>query len=588
MTTTYASTKDRLDQANLLLAPTKPLLQGQFIPTCAPDGHFPSADGLAPSWWDETVTGAFGALKGLWNFVEELSGLAPDSLDPAKVMGAYQEAKVTLQRIDRFLKDLDFPIAPVISRGEAYLGLESQAKANSDAVGRGRTSLAGSWEGPASTAALGHVDAWKETLEGARGLYLGMHHAVRWAGEAFRDARNAALPYVQPCYNRIRAAKPSVGLSVGIGLAIPGAGAGSYALQLVHYAFTVRDEMYQLLIDATAAANEHTAKGSWHLGELSRHRTTARRVISLLDTGRDDYRPTQQDQFLKQNTGSGHRKIDDECLQIIAHEKGRDELPPGYHELTDDEMRARGLHPELYRDEETGFESHVYEYTDPATGESHLVVTFGDTNDTADIYEDASGGIAYSRQTAQTDAVVRDLQQSEGTKEQRESGTYGRAADHTVFAGYSLGGRHATTASAMTGNPAVTFNAAGANDPQLAYYAGEQNRPVEDVRSDLDGRNIRHYHTEEDLLTRAQTSAQKDGAAIHPGSGQTTTLDDGGHSDYHRGSIGAATEAHLPDELIEDYNRTHGTTIKHGETNSPDPRVAPDGRPKHGRGRVMH
>jgi hypothetical protein len=74
------------------------------------------------------------------------------------------------------------------------------------------------------------------------------------------------------------------------------------------------------------------------------------------------------------------------------------------------------------------------------------------------------------------------------------------ACPHMVMTGHSLGGALASLGALLTGNPAVTFNAAGLNDATLEVFGID---PV-DARSRAAAGLVRAYRVASDALTSVQ------------------------------------------------------------------------------------
>ena len=91
---------------------------------------------------------------------------------------------------------------------------------------------------------------------------------------------------------------------------------------------------------------------------------------------------------------------------------------------------------------------------------------------------------------------------------------------NVVFTGHSLGGGEASAAAAVTGQPAVTFNAAGINGNTLSRYGVSL-----DQASDAAGNGqIRRYNVENDILTNAQQGGLS-GLALPDAIGYEITLE---------------------------------------------------------------
>ena len=142
--------------------------------------------------------------------------------------------------------------------------------------------------------------------------------------------------------------------------------------------------------------------------------------------------------------------------------------------------------PKTLTDEKTGLTSGIY--TD---GRGHYVVAFAGTvtNESGDIKADVQQGAGMSNaQYNQAIALARNVNQLAGP-------------GNVAFAGHSLGGGLAAAASASTGAPAVTFNAAGVSNETLRSV-GFANPNDARAAFETNGQ-IRSYSVDGDVLTTA-------------------------------------------------------------------------------------
>lgn len=146
--------------------------------------------------------------------------------------------------------------------------------------------------------------------------------------------------------------------------------------------------------------------------------------------------------------------------------------------------RELTVDPSLLEDKNTGLRAAVY--TD---GQGHYVVAFaGTTTDNwSDALTDGAQAVGMSgTQYEQATQLARTVQQAAGT-------------GNVAFTGHSLGGGLAATASAATGAPAVTFNAAGVSNETLRRL-GFLN--PNDVRAEVQNKGqIRSYSVDGDWLS---------------------------------------------------------------------------------------
>ena len=162
----------------------------------------------------------------------------------------------------------------------------------------------------------------------------------------------------------------------------------------------------------------------------------------------------------------------------------------GYRRLTDAEVRALGIDPAILRNDADGFASGIM------VKDGHYVVVMAGTDfgTTADVTEDAIGAVTVSSQSAD---AIRVAQAVNGSP---------TLANNAVYVGHSLGGRLASVASMESGNPAVTFNAAGVSSATVSYMAAQNGISTADMYSQLSAGQVRQYSTADDPLTNVQES----------------------------------------------------------------------------------
>lgn len=144
------------------------------------------------------------------------------------------------------------------------------------------------------------------------------------------------------------------------------------------------------------------------------------------------------------------------------------------------------IDPKTLHDDKTGLTSGIY--TD---GKGHYVVAFAGTvtNESGDIKADVEQGAGMSNaQYNQAIALAKNVNQLAGP-------------GNVAFTGHSLGGGLAATASAATGAPAVTFNAAGVSNETLRSV-GFANPNDARAAFETNGQ-IRSYSVDGDVLTTA-------------------------------------------------------------------------------------
>jgi hypothetical protein len=161
----------------------------------------------------------------------------------------------------------------------------------------------------------------------------------------------------------------------------------------------------------------------------------------------------------------------------------------GYKRLSDEEVRALGIDPALLRDPATGFAAGIFK-----KGKEFVVAIAGTDPGTEDATEDATGSMTVSRQSADAIRLGQAVNASRSL------------SNNAVYVGHSLGGRLAAVASMESGNPAITFNAAGVSPATVAYMASEQGISTAAMYGRLDAGQVRQYSTADDPLTNIQES----------------------------------------------------------------------------------
>jgi hypothetical protein len=159
----------------------------------------------------------------------------------------------------------------------------------------------------------------------------------------------------------------------------------------------------------------------------------------------------------------------------------------GYKRLSDKEVWALGIDPALLRDPATGFAAGIFK-----KGEEYVVAITGtDFSTSPDVNEDAIGAMTTSPQSQNAVRLAQAVNAS-------------AISDDSVYVGHSLGGRLAAVASMESGNPAITFNAAGVSPATVAYMASKQGISTADMYTKLRYGQVREYSTADDPLTNIQ------------------------------------------------------------------------------------
>jgi hypothetical protein len=163
----------------------------------------------------------------------------------------------------------------------------------------------------------------------------------------------------------------------------------------------------------------------------------------------------------------------------------------GYTRLSDEEVRALGIDPALLRDPATGFAAGIFK----KGGQYVVAITGTDFGTVEDVTEDATGAMTMSPQSGNAVRLAQAVNASPAL------------SDNAVYVGHSLGRRLAAVASIESGNPAVTFNAAGVSPATVAYMASEQGISTADMYAKLSNGQVREYSTADDPLTNIQQNS---------------------------------------------------------------------------------
>lgn len=163
-------------------------------------------------------------------------------------------------------------------------------------------------------------------------------------------------------------------------------------------------------------------------------------------------------------------------------------LPENTRRATRGDLVALGLHDgthDMTRIADSDFRSEVFVRTDPATGQENYVIAFKGTTPSSG--EDWRNNV---RQGLGRDAAYYNQAMEIGAT--ANSAAPGRVS----FVGHSLGGDMASAASASTGAPAHTYNAAGLHPNTVRRYGPDAiaNAPVE------------AYYVDGDILSVTQDS----------------------------------------------------------------------------------
>ena len=208
-------------------------------------------------------------------------------------------------------------------------------------------------------------------------------------------------------------------------------------------------------------------------------------------------------------------------------------LPPGWSEVTPEEIRALGLDPADFADGGSGFASALYRREDgsyvlayrgsdngpdwPNNFAQGLGIT-GDIGETIGAGLPVVAGLAGSLLGPLGAVAGIDLGQrlggavTDGTSQYEQAMDLAARVDGAVgpgnlaFTGHSLGRGLAAAASMATGEPAVTFDAAGVHPDTAAYAASLRGdgATAQSVMAEANGSDIRAYRISDDILTSVQ------------------------------------------------------------------------------------
>lgn len=185
--------------------------------------------------------------------------------------------------------------------------------------------------------------------------------------------------------------------------------------------------------------------------------------------------------------GSDNALYDDPLMH-----DGQPGLPPGYTMPTEDEIRALGLDPAQFTDDSSGLQSSLYRTPD---GGYVLAFRGSDADELSDWVDNGLQGAGLpARQYTQAMELAAQVNAATG--------------GDVTFTGHSLGGGLAAAAAMATGQPAVTFDAAGVHEhtAEAAAALRADGSTGASVMAETSEGQIRAYSTSTDILTTQQQS----------------------------------------------------------------------------------
>lgn len=216
---------------------------------------------------------------------------------------------------------------------------------------------------------------------------------------------------------------------------------------------------------------------------------------------------------------------DNALLASAAYGDPDAELPENTRRATQEDLMKLDLHDGEYdmtRIADSNFRSDVFVRTDPVSGEENYVIAFKGTDMLSGEDWSTNARQGLGRETAYYNQAM-------------EIGTTANdaAPGRVSFVGHSLGGGLASAASATTGAPGHTYNAAGLHPRTVERFGGE-------IADDLP---VQAYYVEGDIL-----NATQDSTPIPPAVGNRRPLPparDSAWSDYAGGAGGAVLGAFM-------------------------------------------
>ena len=169
------------------------------------------------------------------------------------------------------------------------------------------------------------------------------------------------------------------------------------------------------------------------------------------------------------------------------------DLPRGWHEVDEEDLRALGLNPSMFADDASGFNASLF-----VDADGRYVLAFrGSDPHWNDWYGNIAGAATVSQQQKQAVEL--------GT--QVRSALEANGIDHSrlQFTGHSLGGGLASMASIATGLKGTTFNPAGLGSNDIDYARDHRADLYGEASStSVDKKRVTAYVSEDDILNDLQ------------------------------------------------------------------------------------
>lgn len=411
----------------------------------------------------------------------------------------------TISPFQEILDELAGDPGVIVSHAESVAALGAGVGAAATSAIGGRTQASQQWSGDAATAFLLVATGIEGVFRSYRDAATTIADSEVLIGERVGAVREYVADTAGDVVAELVAAAGQIGASIGsiaaaasLGLVILGPagavlGAGAaIAAEVARFAVWAYGFVSAYLANVMQVLQELLAAVTGLIGKVQNVGTCMERAAIVLEGGADPGRASDFDP----DGGAADRfgtepQAHDEDLAWLASDcyaPGQSgNLPSGYEAITDPaDLRALGIDPALL-DTSSGFQAAVYR---GPNGE-YVVAMRGTESQQEDIIEDAIGGATVSPQTADALALAQAIDRS-------------GIANDTTYTGHSLGGRLAASASMYSGNPAVTFQAAGLSPATVDYIAAQNGQRPSQLLAQMENGQMRNYRTSDDPLTNVQ------------------------------------------------------------------------------------